>query len=356
MSAGSGADPGHLIPHRPGQPARPAGVLSLTGGTGATAHAPACPQPYTSRFANWDSRASVRTRPVRRLGPAEGGRLYFPPELAPEVMHPKVTALGPAAAGLVLLHRLYGYLNFTSELEASTVIPVAATIARGRGGFGVPPEMRSDAFKIVTDEAWHAQFSDSLAGQLETRTGVPPMEHMPAFQSRLDRLLAEEVTPDLRRPAGVLIAICSETLISSLLATLPNDTRLPAAVSATVRDHAEDEGRHHAYFRSVLTRFWPELAPGEQRALGPLLPDVIRAFLEPDYAYIRQCLNAAGLNWGDTVHVVGECYPQAAQRDSCARAARSTTRYLIEAGALQDAHTRERFLASGLLGAGDSAS
>jgi hypothetical protein len=330
--------------------------MSLTSGGGATAHAPACPQLYTSRFANWDSRASVRTRPVRLLDPTEGGRLYFPPELAPEVTHPTVTALGPATAQLVLLHRLYGYMNFTSELEASTVIPVATSIARGRGGFGAPPQMRSDAFKIVTDEAWHAQFSDGLTGQLETRTGVPPLDHVPAFQSRLDRLLAEEVAPDLRRAASVLIAICSETLISSLLATLPNDTRLPKAVSATVRDHAEDEGRHHAYFRSVLVRFWPELTPGEQRALGPLLPDVIRAFLEPDHAYIRQCLTAAGLSWDDAMHVVRESYSQATQRDSCARAARSTTRYMIEAGALRDAHTRERFLASGLLGAEDGAS
>lgn len=330
--------------------------MSLTCGTWARADAPACPQPYTSRFANWDSRASVRTRPVRQLDPAEGGRLYFPPELAPEVTHPKVTALGPAAARLVLLHRLYGYMHFTSELEASTVIPVATSIATGRAGFGTPPEMRSDAFKIVTDEAWHAQFSDGLAGQLQTRTGVPPLEHIAAFQSRLDRLVADEVTADLRRAASVLIAICSETLISSLLATLPNDTRLPQAVSATVRDHAEDEGRHHAYFRSVLTRFWPELTPGEQRALGPLLPDVIRAFLEPDHAYIRQCLSAAGLSWDDAVHVVGESYPEATQRESCARAARSTTRYLIEAGALQDPHTRERFLASGLLRTADGAS
>lgn len=353
MSADGGAGRGRLIPRRP---ARPAGVLSLTGGTGAAGPAPACSPPYTSRFTNWDSRASVRTRPARRLGPAQAGRLFFPPELAPEVMHPKVATLGPAADGLVLLHRLYGYLNFTSELEASTVIPVATSIARGRGGFSAPPEMRSDAFKIVTDEAWHAQFSDSLAGQLQTRTGVPPLEHMPAFQRRLDRLLAEEVTPDLRRAANVLVAICSETLISSLLATLPNDPRLPEAVSATVRDHAEDEGRHHAYFRSVLTRFWPELAPAEQRALGPLLPDVIRAFLEPDHAYIRQCLSTAGLSGGDAALVVGECYPPGAQRDSCARAARSTTRYLIEAGALRDAHTRERFLASGLLGAQNSAS
>lgn len=330
--------------------------MSLTSDGGATAHAPACPKPYTSRFANWERRASVRTRPVRQLDPAESGRLYFPPELAPEVMHPEVNALGTAAAGLVLLHRLYGYMKFTSELEALTVIPIATSIARGRAGFGAPPGMRSDAFKIVTDEAWHAQFSDGLTGQLEMRTGVPPLEHVPAFQSRLDRMLADEVAPDLRRAAGVLIAICSETLISSLLATLPNDSRLPAAVSATVRDHAEDEGRHHAYFRSVLTRFWPELAPGEQRALGPLLPDVIRALLEPDHAYILRCLSAAGLGRDDAAHVVGDSYPQAAQRDYRARAARSTTRYLIEAGALRDTHTRERFLASGLLGAEEGAS
>ena len=161
----------------------------------------------------------------------------------------------PGAGRFVLLHRLYDYLDFTSELESSTVIPVATAIARGRGGFPAPGALRADAFKIVTDEAWHAQFSDDLVRQLEAYTGQSPIAHVPAFRPRLDRLL-EEVEPALRPGAALTIAVCSETLISGLLSKLPNDRRLPAAVSATVRDHAEDEGRHHAYFRTVLDRFW----------------------------------------------------------------------------------------------------
>lgn len=309
---------------------------------------PAPPEPYASRFGNWDSRASVRTKPAPRFDPADIGRLYFPPELAPEVMHPAVQELGQPAAELVLLHRLYGYMDFTSELEASTVIPIAAGIARGRAGFAAPPAMRADAFKIVTDEAWHAQFSDDLVRQAETHTGVSPLVHAPAFRASLDRLL-DGADPGLRGAASLAAAICSETLISSLLASLPNDTRLPRAVSTLVRDHAEDEGRHHAYFRSVLNQFWPALTPAERRALGPLLPDVILAFLEPDYPYIRAALAAAGLSRQSAVRVVAESYPRAAQRQSYRKMARSTVRYFTEMGAMDDTRTRERFLSSGLM-------
>jgi hypothetical protein len=310
--------------------------------------------PYVSRFDQWDSRASVRTKPARRLDAVPDASLYFPPELAPEVGHPFVRDAGAATARLVLLHRLYDYMRFTSELEATTVIPVATAIARGHGGFPAPAALRADAFKIVTDEAWHAQFSDDLVRQLEAHTMVAPLAYQPAFRRRLDRML-DSVEPSLRPAAALAAAVCSETLISGLLSRLPNDRRLPPAVSATVRDHAEDEGRHHAYFRSVLDRFWPALSPAERRALGPLLPGIVTAFLEPDYAYIRRALVAVGLDADRATQVVAESYPRAAVRRSCADAARWTVRYLTEVGALDDPGTGAEFHVRGLLPAGDGA-
>jgi P-aminobenzoate N-oxygenase AurF/Coenzyme PQQ synthesis protein D (PqqD) len=321
---------------------------------GSTAAGAADRPPYVSRFDQWDSRASVRTKPARRLDPEQEGSLYFPPELAPEVSHPFVRDAGPAAARLVLLHRLYDYMRFTSELEATTVIPVATAIARGRGGFPAPAALRADAFKIVTDEAWHAQFSDDLVRQLEAQTMVIPLAYEPAFRRRLDRMLGR-VEPSLRPAAALAAAVCSETLISGLLSRLPNDRRLPPAVSATVRDHAEDEGRHHAYFRSVLNRFWPALSPPERRALGPLLPGIVTAFLEPDYAYIRRALVAVGLDPDRAGQVVADSYPRAEVRRSCAEAARWTVRYVAEIGALDDPGTKAEFRAEGLLAAGDGA-
>lgn len=302
---------------------------------------------YVSRFTNWDARASVRTKPCHRIGDRTGGSVYFPPELAPESDHPLVRALADEAVERLLVRRLYQYLDFTAELEAVTVIPVAVGISRSRSGLSLPSQMRADAFKIVTDEAWHAQFSDDLLRQLEKATGIVRVEAVPGFVARLSAI-SDEMEPTLRPTTGLLFAICSETLISAILATMPNDRRLPPIVREQVRDHAEDEGRHHAYFRDVLTWFWPALPAEGRRVLGPLLPRIIQALLLPDFPQIRNALIEIGLSKAHADQVLAESYPPRYLAQLFAPAARPTVRYLSDVGAFADASTRDSFERSGL--------
>lgn len=304
---------------------------------------------YRSRFDHWENRASVRSKPVHELvlEPDIGGRMFFPVELAPEAVHPLTVEL-PGATEVVLLHRLCDYLHFTAELEAALVIPVASDLARGRSGLSLPDAMRADAYKIVTDEAWHAQFSDALLRELVTRAGVREPQRAPAYQTRLQRVLGS-IDASLGPAAELAFAIASETLISGMLATLPHDTRLPTAVRETVRNHAEDEGRHHAYFKCLLERFWPSLDRRQQRELGPVLPDVVRAFLDPDHAQIAASLRQVGLSPDEARQVVEDAYPPAVVRRATAVAAHSTVRYFEAVGALDDPETRESFERAALL-------
>ncbi|WP_405881007.1 diiron oxygenase [Streptomyces sp. NBC_01136] len=302
---------------------------------------------YASRFGRWDDLASVRRKPRRHLvDPAD---LYFPPELYPVVSHPLVVARGPAVVRTLLLHRLYDYLDFTTELENLAVIPVAAKIARGTSGLLLPRQMRADAFKIVTDEAWHAQFSYDFIQELEHVTGVPRGGGgIPVFAQRLDGVVA--LLP--REVAGLealVFAIVSETLISGILSELPRDERLPRPVRDLVRDHAEDEGRHHVYFRSVLRHLWPALTLRERRAVGPHVPAIIQAFLTPDQAQVATRLAAVGLSDEEIVQVVTECWPEHELTRATAESAAPAVRYFIEVGALDDSRTRCAFMEAGLL-------
>ncbi|MFF2775539.1 diiron oxygenase [Streptomyces sp. NPDC058052] len=307
---------------------------------------------YTSRFARWDSLASVRRKP-RREFEADPAGLYFPPELYPVVLHPLVAARGEAVVSGLLLQRLYDYLDFTTELENLAVIPVATKISRGRSGLALPEQMRADAHKIVTDEAWHAQFSDDFARQIATETGCPRLGPQnpagPAFVTRLDEL-RHRLPHGLRGVESLLFAIVSETLISGILSDLPRDDRLPTAVRELVRDHAEDEGRHHVYFRSVLKCLWPALTPSERRAVGPLVPAAIHAFLAPDYERAAHQLAGAGLSRDEIDQVVSEAWPADQVRRSIAEAAAQLTYYFTEVGALGDSRTLSSFEEAGLVG------
>jgi P-aminobenzoate N-oxygenase AurF len=308
------------------------------------------PEPYRTGFGRWHDRASVRHSPRRVLRDGADHPVFFPPELFPPAAHPLVTARGPDAVRALLVHRLHQYLHFTVELEAISVVPVTTEIARGRSGLDLPEQMQADAFAIATDEAWHAQFSYDLIRQVAAATGIPGRPDPPAFVDRLERINAE-LDPDLRGLRGLLFATVSETLVSAILCDLPHDRRLPRAVRDSIRDHAEDEGKHHAYFRTVIHRLWPALDPDQRRRLGPVVPQLIRAFLDPDRPGTARALAAIGLPPAEIEQVLAESLPAAAVTRTVAGGAGATVRYFRQVGALDDAGTADAFAAAGLLDA-----
>jgi P-aminobenzoate N-oxygenase AurF len=310
---------------------------------------PAAAARYRSGFGRWYERASVRRSPRRLLRDVTADQLYFPPELTPAATHPLVVARGTDAVRTVLIDRLHQYLQFTVELESTAVVPVTSRIAHRRTGLELPVSMYVDAFKIGTDEAWHAQFSYDLISQVAAATGVAPrFADPPAFVGRLARI-RDRLDPVLQGVPDLLFAVVSETLISAILSDLPHDDRLPAAVRDAVADHAEDEGRHHAYFRSLLGFLWPALTAGQRRELGPWVPRLIWAFLEPDYPAMGLALARVGLCPAEVDQVLREAYPRDAVTRGVAAAAGSTVRYFRQAGALDDTRTTEAFHSAGLI-------
>src|SRR5262249_6641134 len=150
--------------------------------------------------------------------------------LTPVARHPLVRERGESAVRRVLIQRLHLYLAFTAELEQGAVTPVTQLICRRRIGFDLPEGMVEDAYKICTDEAWHAQFSDDLMRQVQDATGVPPaLSGMPRFFQRLEEIQST-VPSDLHGLANIFFTIVSETLISAILSQIPRDTRVVTAV------------------------------------------------------------------------------------------------------------------------------
>ncbi len=114
---------------------------------------------------DWYSNARVRTAsPGPRL--TEGAGLFFAPELAPHVAHPRVERLGGEARDELLRRALIRYLHGTSVLEIRIVNEVAAEIAHGPRHWDVPARARVDALQIYCDEGYHAVLASDLLDQL----------------------------------------------------------------------------------------------------------------------------------------------------------------------------------------------
>ena len=232
--------------------------------------------PYRSAFANWDSQASVRVKPIRAT--TELTRTFYPPEqlTGHEVQRGLV---GPGAWHQLLVLNMQAYLDFTVRLEAIIVLPVTALIGVNRSGVELPEVMCRDAMAITTDEAWHGQFTAELIRRIQSQTSVAPsLPESYEFQRTRDRLRGS-LEPGLRPAFDLLVTYVSETLISTRLLSMPRDERLPLYVREMVADHGEDEKRHHAYFRAFLPHFWRSLSRSEKNTLAALVPDMVIAFL-----------------------------------------------------------------------------
>lgn len=305
---------------------------------------------YKSRFGNWEARASVRTKPLRILGEHLEGKLFFPDELVPGLAHPAFQAVADTElTRRVLMHRLHAYLTFTTDLEQLVVNPVTQLISRQRVGFELPTAMLRDAYKICTDESWHALFSEDLADQIVEATGEAPVPlPTPRFLTDLDRLSAGEDS-DTRGLTAVFFTVVSETLISAILCGIPHDKRVISAVRETIADHAEDEGRHHAFFTSFFQYAWHQLGTRQRAVIGPMLPEFIVAFLAPDPAALAALFRVAPLDRETIRGVIEESQPPDRVRASIRKAASSTLRLFERNGVFEDSRTRDRFAERGLI-------
>jgi hypothetical protein len=305
---------------------------------------------YVRKLRHWDTRSSVRVKPRRLLRDEEAmGRVYFSPELVPIAEHPLVRRFGPEAVRQLQVRQLYRYLDFTTQLELEVVNTVAKEIALGKAGVELPDVMREDAFKLCTDEAHHAYFSEDMKRQALASTGITPVEEgTPSFLVRL-RGLQADLPSEMVSMSELLFTVVSETLISSILAEIPKDPRVVTAVRQVVEDHAEDEGRHSAYFSQLFGCFWPHVTGAQRTALGPQLPHYILAFLEPDRSATRRALARLPLEDDEIEAVIDQTYPAATVASNARDAARVTLHLFENHGVLDDPRIGDEFRACGLI-------
>jgi hypothetical protein len=247
-----------------------------------------------------------------------------------------------------LAQHLFSYLKFTDGLEHEVVNQTTRRIATNCSGFEVPSDMRSDAYKIYCDEAYHSLFSADLMLQIEACTGFnyhsirrhPALEY---FHSTIAGVEAQD-----RAWFELFFVIVSETLISGTLARIPQSPSVLPAVRELVADHAEDEGRHHSFFAQICELAWAQLPEDLRHRIGIELPEFILNFLAPDFPSIQTFL-AGYLKPKQVEHVMEECYPASLLVSSAQSAARATLAVFEESEILSRPDIADAFEASGFV-------
>ncbi len=299
---------------------------------------------YSSRFEEWEERAVVRTS--HSIVPFADELLFFSPALVPLFMHPGVRDAPKAVQRQILVLSLFDWLEFTVWLETGPVNDSCDLLRRAHFLPWLPPQMRADALKIYTDEAGHAQMAYDLRQAVEDATGVKSLQLRPMFLDTFEELVNDHgarYEPILT----LCFAIVSETLITGSLKLLPRDQEVQKAVRDFARHHAEDEARHHHYFRELCVMLWPRMPYELRRVLGPLLPRMMLAFLSPNHDSMVHILSQFPETFMRPGQIVSELLSSDEAAASLRHASLPTLRMFGSCGVFNDHEVLDSFVGHG---------
>lgn len=124
----------------------------------------------------------------------------------------------------------------------------------------------------------------------------------------------------------------SETLITGVLHSVPQDQRVAPTVRGVIGDHAADEALHSVYFRNLFPMLWNSLSPREREIIGQVLPQLVWAFLVPDYSVESNVLRQLGFTSHDIARVLEEVYVPTQVAQAVRQAAKPTIKMFESAG------------------------
>ncbi|MFI1738041.1 diiron oxygenase [Streptomyces sioyaensis] len=305
--------------------------------------------PEIKAFHNWYERAGVRSDP-RRLVDIEDDihKAFFPEHLVPQLSHPLVDPDDHQLRRYLSAQHLYQWLRFTMHFEVGVVCRATQRIADGSTGLSLTDATRMDAYKIVVDEGYHSLYSLDVQQQLEFRSGIKGLDYdFGPFIAGLDAV--GEDMPQHRQLVQLLQVVVFETLITSILSDIPNDESLIDIVRTTVRDHAIDEGRHHAFFANFFKHLWGQLDPSLRKLVAGYLPSLIVRSLQPATSPAHAALAASGFSEAQAREIVSDCYSRETVLTGIRRSAAKTIQLFEQIGVLDIPGGREAFLAEGLI-------
>ena len=284
---------------------------------------------YRSPFTRWNESSWIRSKPIRE---DNFSGLPFSPNLVPLATHHAISEDFNCWMA-VLAYRLLAHLQFTTLLELNHVNPVCSNLAQGQAPIALTTQQRNDALRIYCDEGGHALFVELFSTQVEETFGLNrSVLGLPQFELTLEKLVSDRQTRLSPNLIKLFFVTVSETLVTKVLNNVPRDQQVASVVRAVIGDHAADEALHSVYFRNLFPLLWNNLSPSEQEEIGQLLPQLVWAFLAPDYQVDYRILKQLGFSTKDAQGILEEVYVPKQVAQAVKQAASPTLKMFEAAG------------------------
>ena len=293
---------------------------------------------------DWNTKASLRW--LGLTGPENvttaGDMNYFSPHLVRVNSHPMVSNKGTTITKALQLRNLYRYLAATEAIEIEMVNPALQFVMASE----VAPKFVLDAYKVYTDEGFHALMCMDLRKNISNNE----MPYLLRYRSAaLEQTLSLTKTSNEKDAQLILLAITcvNETMIASSLSQATDNTVYPA-LRELVMAHAKDESSHNIYFSDLMVDLFPRLTTREQRLLIDLMPDIFNSLHLSDITGVVTDLRAEGFNDSEIQTIVGETFTNEVDHEGVRRVCRSSLRMLNRCGLLDSPKAKQAFADKGL--------
>jgi hypothetical protein len=277
---------------------------------------------------NWDTHAAVKWLSLEEISSEyETERMnFYSPHLVRVNAHPLVVRRGEDVVRALQRRHLYRYLASTEAIEIEMVNPALMFVMDS----DIAPEAIHDAYKVYTDEGFHAL----MCVQLRESVADGEIPYLQRYKNAaLHSVMSLRELPDKNDSNLVLLAITcvNETMIAASLSQATDHTVYPA-LRQIVMAHARDEAAHNVYFTKLMSQFWPRLSTREKNLLAELMPAIFNRLSLSDEAGVRRDLIAEGFDDGEASIVCGELFGNPVDIDGLRSVANSSIRMLTKAG------------------------
>lgn len=236
---------------------------------------------YHSFAATWDDRATIRTRPRRRV--ENDDKLFFPLSRQPLVLSATFQRECSHALEFVLVQSLYKYINDVVIFETEIVDSTARRIAKNLFAINFPPACRYDAMTVVVDEDYHALVAMDFMQQTLELTGLAPLELPEEIELSRAIPLALAQTPSHLHDAVELICVAiSENTITHDVAAFAKDSSIKSSIKGLMADHLLDEGRHSVFWTHLVRLYWNTASEEDRCLIATVLPTFLSHYLTND--------------------------------------------------------------------------
>ncbi|MFO3720744.1 diiron oxygenase [Pseudomonas sp. HLMP] len=236
---------------------------------------------YRSFAEAWEERATIRTRPRRRV--EDDQRLIYPLSRQPLVLGATFQRECPQLRDFVLVQSLYKFINDVVIFETEIVDRTARRIAKDRFAVPFPFACRYDAMTVVVDEDYHALVAMDFLQQTIALTGIEPIDLPREIElSRAIPAALAQVPVALRDAMELICVGIAENTLTDDVAAFARDDTVKPSVKGLMADHLLDEGRHSSFWARLARIYWQAAPQADREAIAQVLPVFLGQYLTSD--------------------------------------------------------------------------